>query len=102
MVFKPQTFHGDDVTTFDAKANPGLAEEARVAEALARAGTLDASNVQVTSVGATVVLQGTVAFPYEISEATEVASRVPGVTMVENLLTATSVEETNVDTTRPH
>jgi osmotically-inducible protein OsmY len=89
MVFKPQTFHGDDAATYDAKVNPTSADEARVADALARAGTLDASNISVTSVGSTVVLQGTVAFPQEIAEAHEVASRVAGITSVENLVTAT-------------
>lgn len=97
MVFKPQTFHGEDENAFDAKANPGVADEARVADALARAGTLDASDISVTSVGSTVVLQGTVAFPQEIADAYEVASRVAGVTKVENLVTST-----RPDNTHPH
>ena len=66
MVFKPPTFHGEDETEFDPKIDAGSIEEAQVAEALARAGRLDASDVTVTLVGTKVVLRGSVAFPCEI------------------------------------
>ena len=94
MVFKPQTFYGEDVSTVDMEANPGAAAEARVAEALARAGDLDATNISVTSVGTQIVLQGTVAFPEEVVIAEDIASRVAGVVSVENLVSASSNDNT--------
>ena len=81
MVFKPQTFHGDN-TTQGSEAHV----EAAVAGALARAGTLDASNVVVTSSGPTIVLQGSVAFPQEVSEAGEIATAVAGAGRISNLI----------------
>ncbi|MDB5526753.1 MAG: hypothetical protein JWM58_4516 [Rhizobium sp.] len=94
MVFKPQTFYGADVSTVDMDANPGPAAETRVAEALARAGDLDATNITVTSVGTQIVLQGTVAFPEEVTIAEDIASRVAGVVSVENLVSASSNDNT--------
>lgn len=97
MVFKPQTFYGEDVNTADLEANPGPAAETRVAEALARAADIDASNVSVTSVGTQIVLQGTVAFPEEVAIAEDIASRVAGVVTVDNLITTASNDNTRSD-----
>ena len=66
----------------------------RVAEALARAGDIDASNISVTSVGSQIVLQGTVSFPEEVAIAQDIASRVAGVSEVENLLATASNDNT--------
>jgi osmotically-inducible protein OsmY len=85
MVFKPQTFH----------ENPPQAEmdnptdavlEADVAEALARAGVVDASRVSVTMTGAVVTLNGFVGSRSEVEAAGEVAERVDGVKAVNNRL----------------
>jgi hypothetical protein len=96
MVFKPQTFHGNDIFNLD-EANPAIADERRVADALGRAGSLDASNVSVVAVGSTIVLQGTVALPEEVAEAGEIASHVAPSSHIENLITAT-----NLDPRRSH
>jgi Flp pilus assembly secretin CpaC len=84
MVYKPQTFHGVDVNE-----NASAFNETAVAEALARAGTLDASNVSVTSVGETLVLQGTVSYPQEVAEAGDIAARTASGSRIENLVQAT-------------
>jgi osmotically-inducible protein OsmY len=86
MVFKPQAFYGRDVNPADLEANPTTAMETRVAEALARAADIDASDVIVTAVGATAVLQGTVSYPEEVAIAEDIASRVAGVVSVDNRL----------------
>jgi len=59
-------------------------------EALARAGDLDAADVAVTSVGSTIVLSGTVAFPEEVAIAEDIASRIPGVDAVDNQISVVS------------
>jgi osmotically-inducible protein OsmY len=84
MVFKPQTFYGNEPETMAPETTPPAAVETRVAEALARAGDLDAADVSVTSTGDTIVLNGTVAFPEEIAIAEDIASRIAGVAAVEN------------------
>lgn len=86
MVFKPQTFYGNEPNTAELAPSPETAVETRVAEALARAGDLDAADVSVTSVDGAIVLSGTVAFPEEIAIAGDIASRVAGVAAVENLI----------------
>ena len=86
MVFKPRTFYGEESNTADLDVNPGPAAESRVADALARAADLDATNISVTSVGTQIVLQGTVAYPEEVAIAADITSRVAGVVSVENLL----------------
>jgi len=97
MVFKPQSFYGQDVNIADLKANPDAAVETRVAEALARAADLDAANISVTAVGSQIVLQGTVAFPEEVAIAGDIASRVAGVVEVENLVSTASNDNTRPD-----
>jgi osmotically-inducible protein OsmY len=87
MVFKPQTFYGNESDIADVPDSPGAAVETRVADALARAADIDASNVSVTAVGEQIVLQGTVAFPEEVAIAGDIAARVAGVVVVENLIT---------------
>ena len=83
MVFKPQTFH--DAPPQAEIDNPTEAAlEAHVAEALARAGTADASQVDVTVRGSVATLTGTVATSPEIGIVAEVAARVPGVASVDN------------------
>lgn len=83
MVFKPQTFHEvPPQAEIDNPTQAGL--EVRVAEALARAGSADASQVEVTVGESVVTLTGTVATSPEVGIVGEVAARVPGVTSVEN------------------
>ncbi|UVC08108.1 BON domain-containing protein [Rhizobium sp. TH2] len=87
MVFKPQTFH--DVPPQAEIDNPTQAGlEARVAEALARAGAADSSQVEVTVEGSVVILTGTVGTSPEIGTVAEVAARVPGVASVDNRVQA--------------
>jgi osmotically-inducible protein OsmY len=95
MVFKPQTFYGNEPSTFETESTRATAIESRVAEALARAGDLDAGNVAVTSVDDKIVLSGTVAFPEEVVIAADIASRISGVAAVENLITTASYDNTS-------
>jgi len=88
MVFQPRKSYSDPADIADSHANPEAAVEDRVAAALARAADIDASDVSVTAVGAQIVLRGTVAFPEEVAIASDIASRVSGVTEVENLIFA--------------
>jgi len=90
MVFKPQTFYGNEPNTIEPEKTSEAAIETRVAEALARAGDLDAADVAVTSVGSTIVLSGTVAFPEEVAIAEDIASRIPGVDAVDNQISVVS------------
>ena len=94
MVFKPQSFYGHEPSTLETETTPATAIESRVAEALARAGDVDAANVAVTLVDGTIVLTGTVAFPEEIAIAEDIASRISGVAAVENLITTASNDNT--------
>lgn len=87
MVFKPQTFH-ETPPQVEIDDPTAAALEARVAEALARAGAVDASAVEVTAADGVVTLTGTVGTPREIETITEVASRVAGVEAVENRVEA--------------
>ncbi|PKA42573.1 BON domain-containing protein [Rhizobium sullae] len=83
MIFKEATFHGKQ---------PGIAAESvdhaslerAVAGALATAGGIDASDVEVTAEGDDIVLTGTVGTVDEIERATAVARGVPGVHAVRN------------------
>jgi hypothetical protein len=87
MVFKPQTFHEvPPQTEIDNPTQAGL--EARVAEALARTGAADASQVEVTLEGSVVTLTGTVGTLPEVETVAEVAARVPGVGSVDNRVEA--------------
>jgi len=87
MVFKPQTFHEvPPQAEIDNPTQAGL--EARVAEALARAGGADASQVEVTVEGSIVTLTGQVGTAPEIGTVGEVAARVSGVGSVENRVMA--------------
>src|SRR4051812_210676 len=90
MVFKPQTFYGNEPNTIEPEKTSGAAIETRVAEALARAGDLDAADVAVTAVGNTIVLSGTVAFPEEVAIAEDIASRIPGIDAVDNQISVFS------------
>lgn len=88
MVFKPQAFNGRNVNPVDLEANPIMAMETRVADALARAADIDAAEVVVIAAGTAIVLKGTVTYPEEIEIAEDIASRVTGVASVDNRLSA--------------
>lgn len=85
MIFKPQTFHEiPPQAEIDDPTDAVL--EADVAEALGRAGLVDASRVSVTTKGAVVTLDGFVGSRVEVDTAGEVAGRVDGVERVDNRL----------------
>lgn len=85
MVFKPQTFHEiPPQAEMDDPTSSLL--EADVAGALARAGAIDASRIEVTAASGTITLQGFVGSLPEIDTAGEVAASVEGVTVVDNRL----------------
>jgi osmotically-inducible protein OsmY len=85
MVFKPQTFH--EMPPQAELDNPTSAlVEANVAEALSRAGHLDASRVTVVVHSGAVTLEGFVSSRSEVDTAGEVAGRVAGVRRVDNRL----------------
>ena len=75
MIFKEGTFHGELPEHFDGP-QPALLEMA-VADALAAAGTIDASDVAVTCEGGTVHLSGRVGSPEEIDRAIAIARGAP-------------------------
>jgi osmotically-inducible protein OsmY len=82
MVFKPQTFHGD--TPEIDKPDGGAQAEARVADALARAADLDATQVAVTEVDGRIVLDGVVLYPEEVAIAGDIAERMSSGMPVDN------------------
>ena len=85
MVFKPQTFH--EIPPQVEMDNPTDARlEAAVAEALGRAGLVDATRVSVTTSGAVVTLDGFVGSRLEVEAAGEVAASVEGISSVDNRL----------------
>jgi len=87
MVFKPQTFHEvPPQAEIDNPTQAGL--EARVAEALARVGSADASQVNVTVDGSIVTLTGQVGTAVEIGTVGDAAAGVSGVRSVENRVEA--------------
>lgn len=83
MVFKEPTFHGLEPEMELEIANRASVEAA-VANALAIAGGIDASDVEVTMENGQVLLSGTVGTVGEIERATAVASAVEGVNAVQN------------------
>ncbi|MCC2611654.1 BON domain-containing protein [Neorhizobium sp. Rsf11] len=83
MVFKHQHFH-ETTAEVETEFPPRAVLESAVADALASAGGVDASDVTVTVQGGEVTLGGVVQVPEEISRAEEVARGVPGVTTVRN------------------
>ncbi|RUM02645.1 BON domain-containing protein [Rhizobium chutanense] len=83
MVFKEQTFHGLEPEMEVEVANRARIEAA-VANALAIAGGIDASDVEVTMENDQVVLSGTVGTVGEIERASAVAKAVEGVQSVHN------------------
>lgn len=83
MVFKEQTFHGLEPEMELEIANRASVEAA-VANALAIAGGIDASDVEVTMENDQVVLSGTVGTVGEIERASAVAKAVEGVQSVHN------------------
>jgi osmotically-inducible protein OsmY len=83
MVFKEATFHGKQPEIEAEFVNHATLEIA-AAEALAVAGSIDASDVQVTVENEEIVLTGTVGTVEEIERATAVVSSVRGVHGVRN------------------
>ena len=83
MVFKEQTFHGLE-PEIDAEIANRASVEAAVANALAIAGGIDASDGEVTMDEGRIVLTGTVGTVGEIERATVVARAVEGVQSVQN------------------
>ncbi|MBX5260730.1 BON domain-containing protein [Rhizobium sp. NLR16b] len=83
MVFKEPTFHGL-APEVEAEIANRASLEAAVANALAIAGGIDASDVKVTMEEDQVVLTGTVGTVGEIERATAVARAVEGETAVQN------------------
>ena len=83
MVFKEATFHGQQPEIESEFVNHATLEIA-VADALAAAGGIDASDVDVTAESDSVVLSGTVGTAGEIERATVVAMAVQGVHEVRN------------------
>ncbi|WP_064713706.1 BON domain-containing protein [Rhizobium bangladeshense] len=83
MVFKEPTFHGL-APEVEAEIANRASLEAAVANALAVAGGIDASDVEVTMEEGQVVLTGTVGTVGEIERATAVARAVEGVNAVQN------------------
>jgi osmotically-inducible protein OsmY len=83
MVFKEATFHGKQPEIEAEFVNHATLEIA-AAEALAVAGSIDASDVQVTAENEEIVLTGTVGTVEEIERATAVVSSVRRVHGVRN------------------
>ncbi|EJT03623.1 BON domain-containing protein [Rhizobium sp. CCGE 510] len=83
MVFKEQTFHGLE-PEMEAEISNRASVETDVANALAIAGGIDASDVEVTMESDQIVLSGTVGTVGEIERATAVAKAVEGVHSVQN------------------
>ncbi|MDE1991259.1 MAG: BON domain-containing protein [Rhizobiaceae bacterium] len=83
MVFKAATFHGVQ-PNFEGGMNRRSQLESAVANALAVAGGVDATDVVVTAAGQEIRLDGSVATPEEIERATMIASSVFGVRLVRN------------------
>ncbi|QRM53401.1 BON domain-containing protein [Sinorhizobium sp. BG8] len=86
MVFKTGTFHGEKPEHFDGP-HPAWLESA-VAENLAAAGDVDASDITVTCRGTRVILTGNVASEEEAQRAVAVAGATKGVESVENRLSS--------------
>jgi osmotically-inducible protein OsmY len=85
MVFKPQTFH--ETPPQVELDNPTDAKlEVAVAEALGRAGLVDATRVSVTTKDAVVTLDGFVGSSLEVETAGEVAASVKDIRSVDNRL----------------
>ncbi|MBP2557596.1 osmotically-inducible protein OsmY [Neorhizobium galegae] len=83
MVFKHQHFH-ETPPEVEAEFPPSATLEGAVADALASAGGVDASDVTVTASGSEITLSGTVQLETEVARAKEVALSIPGVTDVRN------------------
>ena len=83
MVFKHPMFHNEAPEVEQEYPEHAILEGA-VADALAAAGGIDASDVTVVAEGSVVKLGGTVLSEGEIARAAEVALSVGGVTDVRN------------------
>ncbi|MFK0164530.1 BON domain-containing protein [Rhizobium sp. NPDC090279] len=83
MVFKAATFHGTALYLESEHVRRSALESA-VANALAVAGGIDASDVTVTAAGQEIRLDGSVATYQEVKRATAVAESIPGVRLVRN------------------
>lgn len=85
MVFKEPTFHGLQPEV-EAEIANRASLEAAVSNAIAVAGGIDGSEVEVTADGSDITLTGTVATVEEIERAAVVAKAVAGVQSVRNLV----------------
>lgn len=83
MVFKEATFHGKQ-PEIETEFTNHAALEIAAADALASAGDIDASDVQVTADDNDIVLTGTVSTVGEIERATVIVRSVKGVHDVRN------------------
>lgn len=83
MVFKHPNFH-ENPSTVEVEFPPSATLESAVSDALAVAGGIDATGVQVVAEGNTIVLTGSVLDESEIARAAEIARSVKGVIQVHN------------------
>ena len=83
MVFKHPSFH-ESPPTVEGEFPPAATLESAVSDALAAAGGIDATGVQVVAEGNTILLTGSVMDESEIARAEEIARSIEGVREVRN------------------
>ncbi|MFK0333023.1 BON domain-containing protein [Rhizobium sp. NPDC090275] len=83
MVMRERNFHGLKPQS-DLETPNGASLETRVANALAKDGSLDASNIVVIDVNGQITLRGAVSSKTEARRATEVAGSIDGVSSIVN------------------
>ena len=83
MVFKHQSFH-EEPPVVEMEFPVAATLEAAVSDALATAGGIDATGIDVVADGSTIVLSGSVMFESERNRAEEIAFGIDGVTRVRN------------------
>ena len=81
--FKHQSFH-EELPVDETEFPPRAVLETRVADALAVAGGIDATGVNIVAEGTTIVLSGSVMFESEVERAEEIARSIQGVENVQN------------------
>jgi osmotically-inducible protein OsmY len=81
--FKHQSFH-EELPVVETEFPPRAVLETRVADALAVAGGIDATGVNIVAEGTTIVLSGSVMFESEVKRAEEIARSIQGVENVQN------------------
>ena len=83
MVFKHQTFH-QEPPVVEQEFPVAATLETAVSDALATAGGIDATAIDVVADGSTIVLSGSVMFESERNRAEEIAFDIDGVAQVRN------------------